>query len=68
MPTIKYTKEQTMIYNTTTKYWATQTSNTTRVNSDAPEWLGISVVLTMIYAKDICCESSHRIKNETVLI
>ena len=45
MPTIKYTKEQTMIYNTTNKYWATQTTNKTRVNSDAPEWLGVSAVL-----------------------
>ena len=34
-----------MIYDTTTKYWATQTTNKTGVNSDAPEWLGVSALL-----------------------
>ena len=45
MPKIKYTKEQTMIYNTTTKYWATRTPTKTGMNSDDPEWLGVSALL-----------------------
>ena len=41
MAKIKYAKGQTMIYNTTTKYWAAQTPDKTGVNSDASEWVGV---------------------------
>ena len=48
------------LQNTTTKYWATRTPTKTGLNSDVPEWLGVSALLVtpvmwLLNDTDIIC-------------